>query len=257
MAAQVTAPQLTDLVHDPVMVFCLGGGGPYRHFFPDQLLVAHYTGSTPGSLGGLWYLFPQIWTSTPSRNPAHSDWSGAFCRRFHPPSDLGTKKFDRYLLPMYLPLDLVAATGWVALAGWLTTRRPGFIRRYGALLLLAAALPLQTVGTLHTFPYYLSYQNPLLGGSRKAPEVMQIGWGEGLDQAGHYLDEMAQGRVLRVAAWYDRAFSPFFSGATRSIPVLPEFSETLMQQVLRSDYAVIYHHQWQRHIPKQLLETLA
>jgi hypothetical protein len=171
--------------------------------------------------------------------------------------NLGTKKFDRYLLPVYLPLDLVAATGWVALAAWLTTKRRSFIRRYGAPLLLAVLILLQAAGTLRTFPYYLSYYNPLLGGNRKAPEVMQIGWGEGLDQAGRYLDEMAQERDLRVAAWYDRAFSPFFSGATRAIPVLPELNETLMQQVLRSDYAVIYHHQWQRHMPRQLLDTLA
>ena len=171
--------------------------------------------------------------------------------------NLGTKKFDRYLLPVYLPLDLIAATGWVALAGGLATRGPSFIRRFGAPLLLVMVILLQAVGTLRTFPYYLTYYNPLLGGSRKAPEVMQIGWGEGLDQAGRYLDKMAQGRDLRVAAWYDRAFSPFFSGTTRSIPVLPGLSETLMQQVLRSDYAVIYHHQWQRHMPRQLLETLA
>jgi hypothetical protein len=44
------------------------------------------------------------------------------------------------------------------------------------------------ISALWTFPYYLSYYNPLMGGPRKAPQVMQIGWGEGLDQAGRYLD---------------------------------------------------------------------
>ncbi|MGB7054943.1 MAG: glycosyltransferase family 39 protein, partial [bacterium] len=35
---------------------------------------------------------------------------------------LGTKKFDRYLLPVYAPLDIIAAIGWVTLAHWLAEK---------------------------------------------------------------------------------------------------------------------------------------
>ena len=61
--------------------------------------------------------------------------------------NLGAKKFDRYLLPAYLPLALIAGIGYAALGAWLSklfrssverwimpcaaghrTRRPGRIR---------------------------------------------------------------------------------------------------------------------------------
>jgi hypothetical protein len=172
--------------------------------------------------------------------------------------NLGTKKFDRYLLPVYAPLDLVAAMGWVAAAAWLKTRRQSLIRQYAPPLLLVALLLVQTVGTLQTFPYYLSYYNPVMGGSSRAPEVMQIGWGEGLDQAARYLDGQKNSHNLKVAAWYyERSFYHFFSGSSRPIPLQHDISPAQLQDVLGSDYIVIYIHQWQRQTPRQLLSYLA
>ncbi len=37
---------------------------------------------------------------------------------------IGSKRFDRYLLPIYPALDLVAAIGWVVVLGWLADRWP-------------------------------------------------------------------------------------------------------------------------------------
>jgi hypothetical protein len=171
--------------------------------------------------------------------------------------NLGTKKFDRYLLPVYAPLDLVAAMGWVAAAAWLKTRRQSLIRQYAPPLLLVALLLVQTVGTLQTFPYYLSYYNPVMGGSSRAPEVMQIGWGEGLDQAARYLDGQKNSHNLKVAAWYYDSFSLLFPGQTRFIPPQSEYSEGELQTVLGSDYAVTYANQWQRQMAKPLLDYVA
>jgi len=88
---------------------------------------------------------------------------------------LGAKKFDRYLLPVFPFMATLAALGWWSLLEPVFARRPR-----GAPLLLGALVMAQAVGTLATFPYYLSYYNPLLGGARRAPDVMLIGWGEGL-----------------------------------------------------------------------------
>jgi hypothetical protein len=180
--------------------------------------------------------------------------------------NLGTKKFDRYLLPAYAPLDLLAALGWVAAAYFVQAKRQEatlgrrwqiYLRQCSTPLLLGAAILVQTLGTVRTFPYYLSYYNPLLGGTSRAPEVMTIGWGEGLDEAARYLNTRISGDRLRVAAWYDVCFAPFFAGRTRPIPLQADLAPAQLERILEADYVVIYIHQWQRQMPQQLLEILA
>ena len=107
--------------------------------------------------------------------------------------------------------------------------------------------------SLSIFPYDLAFYNPLLGGGGKAPQVMQIGWGEGLDQAAIYLNSKEGVENLRVLSWY--AYGPFsfiFKGTARNIPASKNFDidwETLNE----FDYLVIYIHQWQRNLPADLL----
>jgi 4-amino-4-deoxy-L-arabinose transferase-like glycosyltransferase len=160
---------------------------------------------------------------------------------------VGSKKFDRYLLPIYAPLDLVAGLGWVMAASWLGERiylrKPSLI----TLILLAIVVIGQAEGALRTYPYYLSYYNPLLGGSLRAPQVMMIGWGEGIDQAARYLNEKPDVEHLRVMSWYpDGSFSYLFKGET--LGAAPEWEQT-EPIVFNSDYVVTYIHQWQRGLP--------
>ncbi|GIV75680.1 MAG: hypothetical protein KatS3mg050_0074 [Litorilinea sp.] len=161
---------------------------------------------------------------------------------------LGSKKFPRYLIPAYLPLDLLAALGWVGLAAWLQERLPTIRRRWIAAGLPALAVALQAALALPHFPYYFTYYNPLLGGSAKAPEVMMIGLGEGLDQAARYLMEKPQAERLTVASWYrGGSFSYIFP--YRSVDI---------EEFYRADYAVLYAHQWQRQVPdRRLLDYFA
>ena len=157
---------------------------------------------------------------------------------------LGTKKFDRYLLPVYAPLDLIAAIGWVTMVQWLTNKVPQPALRYGSYLIYIAIIGLQMFWSLRTFPYYLSYYNPLMGGSKKAPEVMQIGWGEGIDQAARYLNSKPNSENFRVYSWYiEGSFSYFYNPTYTLYPDI--------------DYAVIYVHQWQRSTPRELLAYLS
>jgi len=171
---------------------------------------------------------------------------------------IGSKKFDRYLLPVYAPLDLLAAMGWVSLAVWLKEKNLRSFLKYSPYLLLVIAIGAQMAGSLRTFPYYLSYYNPLMGGSRKAPEVMQIGWGEGLDQAARYLNQKPDAAKMGVVSWYHLGpFSYFFNGEPHHMSYLPEVSPDDWEKFLANNYAVVYVHQWQRGISGQVLEYLS
>ena len=48
------------------------------------------------------------------------------------------------------------------------------------------------------YPYYFTYYNPLVGGSRTAPDVMTVGWGEGLDAAARWLNQQPNSAELCV-----------------------------------------------------------
>lgn len=159
------------------------------------------------------------------------------------------KKFDRYILPAFLALDMAAAVGWLALtqtpwstnaAGWLRSLRrlsPGAILLGVAVLFHGLFVPL-------TYPYYLTYYNPLVGGSRTAPQVLFVGWGEGLDQAARWLNALPGSEQFRIAAWYaDGPFSYFSDGV--AVPM--GYSSPLSW--LDTDYAVTYINQWQRQLP--------
>ena len=171
----------------------------------------------------------------------------------------GSKKFDRYLVPIYAPLDILAALGWVCLASWSKEKRVRFPVLYISTSLMIAVVGFQIVSAFRTFPYYLSYYNPLMGGPRKAPQVMQIGWGEGLDQAARYLNQKPNPGKLKVATWYPLGpFSYFFQGHSIQFPDEPNLTEQQWSDFLDNDYAVVYIHQGQRGLyPTELRDYLA
>ncbi|HKY79199.1 MAG TPA: glycosyltransferase family 39 protein [Anaerolineales bacterium] len=177
---------------------------------------------------------------------------------------LAGKKFDRYLLPALPPLMLVATWGWVRFSEIIAYRGslPLLLSRLGRaswspLALLLVVVWLQLLSALPTFPYYLSYYNPLLGGGRGASKVMMVGWGEGLDQAADYLNKKTALPLGRVAAWYSVSFNLMFSMQADDIPVVLQLSPSELAALIDEDYLVIYVHQWQRGTPQNLLDALA
>ena len=162
---------------------------------------------------------------------------------------LGDKKFDRYLLPAHLALDLVAGIGWVILAeslsSRLSSRYSSSWRHLGQFAFYSGLIVWQLSGVLQTYPYYLNYYNPWLGGSAKAGEVMMIGWGEGLDLAASYLNEQPAAEKLRVIAWYGNGpMSYLFKGQTASMEV-----DMTQKDFQNADYAVLYINQLTRQLP--------
>ncbi len=167
--------------------------------------------------------------------------------------NLGTKRFDRYFLPVYPLLDLAAGAGlaWMAAALFRRSRFAGV----GALFALFA---LQAGLLIGVHPYYLSYYNPLMGGPDRALEVMMIGWGEGLDQAGRYLSAKTEPQGLGVISWYNQGpFSYFYEGDSEHLSINTPPSPERLAEILEMDYIVIYIHQWQRNAPADLLAALS
>jgi len=161
---------------------------------------------------------------------------------------LGAKKFDRYLLPVFAPLNVVAALGWLALERPIrhyARRIFGAYHRAAFVLLMGAVLLGQLLGVFQTYPYYLNFYNPMLGGVGKAAQVMMVGWGEGLDQAARYLNALPRTNKERAIAWYgDGCFSYFFDGAT--VPIGLDFT---LGDLRGTDFVVLYLNQWQRGLP--------
>ncbi len=160
---------------------------------------------------------------------------------------VGAKKFDRYILPAFLALDVVAALGWWAIGQAVAAWRGATGRRatqWTAGVAVAGLLTLHAVFAAIHFPYYLTYFNPLTGGSAGAPQTLIIGWGEGLNEAAEWLNQQPDAEDLRVAAWYfDGPFSYYFDGQSTNL------GSGSVLGWLDTDYAVTYVNQWQREIP--------
>ena len=137
----------------------------------------------------------------------------------------GGKRSSRYILPIFPSLALLAVFGWYRLK--LAGRR----LRLGAAVTAALGVGLLTL--LPYQPYYFTYFNPLLGGPLLAPKLVSVGWGEGLDQVGRWLNEQPQPDSSRVGSWYASSLAPFYRGDIADVS-----SEGL-------DYVVIYLKQLQ------------
>jgi len=161
----------------------------------------------------------------------------------------GAKKLDRYLLPIFPVMDILAALGLLELGEviWKWGRErfgvaASILRgRRSSVLGLGLVLLLQGGFALPHYPYYLTYYNPLLGGGWLAPRIVWVGWGEGLEQAARYLNTKGSG--VRVTSWYrEKCFNPFFLGQS-----FPWSKASVFWNEL--DYVVFYINQVQRQFP--------
>jgi 4-amino-4-deoxy-L-arabinose transferase-like glycosyltransferase len=164
--------------------------------------------------------------------------------------DLSPKKQDRYLLPLFPFLDLLAAFAFVKvsksasrqISKWTNTQHATRNTQHAIriilpfLLLIIHALP-----TLTAYPYYLAYFNPLLGGLPRALETTLVGWGEGMEQAAAYLNQRPGADQLYVAAVPAQTFLPYFRGKGENF-----YTNDI---ALRADYVVLYVSQVQRLAP--------
>jgi hypothetical protein len=163
----------------------------------------------------------------------------------------------RYWIPAYLSLSLLAGIGLAALLNSLIKRFPNIRGGILGLIFILGIILFQLVGIFQSYPYYFTYYNPLLGGSKRAGKSISVGEGEGLDQAGLYLSSFPDAEEMTVMSWYGwGSFSYYFGGNTITFPVTSVWGDGLASKLSASDYLVVYQNQWYRRIPPDMFDSL-
>jgi hypothetical protein len=171
---------------------------------------------------------------------------------------LPAKSSEKYYAPVFLVVDLLAGLGWSYVVFDLV-KRSGVLRtKLLSYAILTGAIIIQSVWVYRSFPYYYTDYNPLLGGLSRAAQVMQIGVGEGLDQAGLYLMQKPGSSQLKVMSWYGTGpLSYFFNGDV--VPLYmsnSEWTPEFVQRLREMDYLVVYPNQKFRNQPPELFDLL-
>lgn len=157
---------------------------------------------------------------------------------------IGYKKATRYVLTALLPIDVLAAIGLCYIIGavkkYLPVKDgPKNLKKALAPAAIIVILMIQVIPLALIHPYYLADFNPVVfGGPSHAPNIITIGWGEGLDLAATYLNGKPNADHL-VAAIENapiqiKCFTPFFKGKTVTYDDLKD-----------ADYVVFYIKQMQ------------
>ncbi len=154
---------------------------------------------------------------------------------------IGAKKFDRYSLPIWPALDILAAVGLTELVRRLLARMQGSARWLEVRTVpafSALALGVLLLGYDMTYqPYYLAYFNPLLGGGPVAQELLLVGWGEGLEHVGAWLSARPDRDRGFVLAWIPDTLQPFLPRELRALDIR---ATTIALRNPAPNYAVVY-----------------
>jgi len=154
---------------------------------------------------------------------------------------IGAKKFDRYLLPVFPIMDLLAAIGLYVLGEkffqlrifkWPLVMKTSRGRILGALTIGLVFL-IQVIPVLSVHPYYGTYYNPLWG-ITDMTKVCTLGDASGLDIAANYLNQKpgAENLTVRVSPLSAEFFGYYFQGRS--------YRRDLDPGIFSPDYEVAY-----------------
>ena len=145
-----------------------------------------------------------------------------------------------YVLTSYFMFSLLSTLGWYLALLWMGERLKS---PHAVLIGMAALLLVQAGSALAWYPYYYSYQNPLLARLQPVSEP-PFAYGEGLNLAARALGELPGAQDAVALSYYGRGcFSYFFPGTTtRFKPYYAEPGhEGELQEALEgADYLVLY-----------------
>lgn len=148
---------------------------------------------------------------------------------------LGAKKGDRYILPVWPAIDVLAASGVLILARSAWTKRALRSSERDQVLVPAVIGTLLAMALVITdyryHPYTIAYSNPLFADNLS----QELGWGEGLDQVGAWLNAQAPDAV--VASWYPEELQAFTSAHVAHINA---------HEQTNVRYVVLYHNMFGR-----------
>lgn len=220
---------------------------PPLHFFPITVLMRLTPWAVIGGAVAVWFI---------ARHPRqHTNYLhfAFFVVLFIVVITTQPKKMDRYILPVYPLINVIAAYGWVRLVDMLvrwrnsrgdtqflqsaSTRRNVWIIAGVATLLFAMSYN----------PHYLMYYNPMFGGIQTAERAVLVGWGEGLDAAAEFImqdtDDVCEVRVASHFA--DQLMFRHLPDCTTVIEAENGLDE--IANFSADDYVVLYINEIQRY----------
>ncbi len=209
-------------------------GDPGVLFYPASILLRLGPVATLG-------LLALVWLTMVRNVPAGSRvlWLLAFVVVFLDIMAIGSKKFDRYMLPV---LAVLTVTGGVGIWGVARLWR----RRYQAAV-VSLAVAAQAFWLVSSYPYPIAAYNPLVGGTAAARQMIMVGWGEGLEQTAAFLNGLPSAGNLTTSTQYHHVLRPQFRGRTVRVP-----SDRTI------DYYVVYVNMVQRDlVPPQVVQAMA
>jgi hypothetical protein len=150
-----------------------------------------------------------------------------------------------YILCSYLALNLLAGLGWFYFIKVLASRFAVFRFQqiqYASLFLL---LFFQFWSSASSFPYYFTYENPILYRYKRNTDFPLFSYGEGLELAAKYLAGLPNAKNSAALVYYSRGcFSYFYPGTTygfRPYYVDGMHAKDLLNSIRSVDYLVVYN----------------
>ncbi len=159
-------------------------------------------------------------------------------------------KPPHYIVTTYVCIDLLAglglARGLHLLGQRVSTLRKGWL----AWGIVGAVLALQAASAATSYPYYITYYNPLLEAAQPGiqnPTLENTGYGVGLDQAAAYLAQEPDAKNLTVlAANGYGCFSYYFPGYTTPINNFTLSDPQVVQVLANAQYVVVDYYNQKR-----------
>jgi 4-amino-4-deoxy-L-arabinose transferase-like glycosyltransferase len=253
---------------------------PGALFYPVALALR----LTPWAMIGLLAL-PFVWRRAKSLERRDLAMLAGFAILFVVAMSAFPKKFDRYLVPMFPAVDILAAFGLIGIADlglqlfWPASAtdvaeagqkegvrgaQPLALPAFQAIprirvAVLSLVVLLAVLNAAYWHPYGIAAFNQLLGGATAGARTFAIGWGEGLSEAADWLNQQPDIADVRVAATMTTGLQSYLrTGAQAVVPDGPElppatgyivvYARNVQWDPPRPPFAEFYDHETPAHV---------
>jgi hypothetical protein len=161
-----------------------------------------------------------------------------------------------YILMSFVCLEVIAGIGLAGAIRWVGERVKPAKQGWVMIVLVTCLLGIHVASGISEFPYYYTYLNPLMKFIFK--DNPNAGYGEGLEKAGEYLSNKPDANALTAISWFGYGpFSYYFSGQSIHMPPTNVMDPSLLENIKRSNYLVVYDiYQKRLHMPGLLMDAV-
>ncbi len=149
-----------------------------------------------------------------------------------------------YLLCCYLALNILAGLGWLYVLKQISNRFAARSQQfqYAGFAVLAI---LQLWSAVSFYPYYYTYENPILAHYKRDASFPLFPYGEGLEFAGQYLASLPDAKNSTALVYYSRgSFSYYYPGITTGFKpyyIDGVHADDLLHAIKSANYLVVYY----------------